>query len=144
MAAFSAAMEAGAALDQVEAALAGAQAALAAAAAPAAGDLRVRADALTLLVRAAAHEYEESLEAGQVADILAYHEAHAFLDVARGQAGALGAEPGARVQAEKALTALQGADEAFGDMAAPQPEARDPAILLAVAARVELALSSVR
>lgn len=144
MAAFSAAMEARMPLPEVEAALAAVQAAFAAAAAAADADLRVRAEALTLLVRAAAHEYEESQEAGQVTDLFAYHEAHAFLAVARAQAGALAAFPAAAVQAEKALAALQGAEEAFGDMAGPELEARDPAILLAVAARVELALSSVR
>lgn len=143
MVAFSATMEAGAALPEVEAALAGAKAAFAAAAAPEAGELKVRADALVLLVRAAAHEYEESTEGAEVSDIFAYHEANAFLTVARTLATALAAEPAAQAQAEKALAALDGASEAFGDMGGETLEAKDPAILLAVAARVELALSSV-
>lgn len=144
MAAFSAALEAKAELPAVEAALAAAQAAFAAAALPEAGELRTRADALVALVKAAAHEYEASTEGGTVGDIDAYHEAHAFIAVARNLATALANEPTAKLQAEKALAALDGADEAFGDMSKTELEARDPAILMAVAAKVELALSSVR
>lgn len=143
MAAFSAALESGGPAADVEAALAAAQAALAAAAAPEADELRVRADALILLVRAAAHEYEESTEGGAVGDVFAYHEAHAFIEVARSLATALGADAAAKPAADKALAALDGAAEAFGDMSGAMLEAKDPAILLAVAAKVELALSSV-
>lgn len=144
MADFSAAMEAKAPLDQVEAALAKVHQAFAAAAAPKADELRLRADALTLLVRAAAHEYEESTEGGTVGDIYAYHEAHGFIAVARDLATDLATKPAAKAAAEKALAALASADEAFGDMRGPELLAGDPAILLAVAAKVELALSAVR
>ena len=144
MAALSAAMEAKADLPTVEAALAAAQAAFAAAALPEAGDLRTRADALVAFVKAAAHEYEGSTEGGTVGDVMAYHEAHAFIEVARNLATVLAAEPAAKTQAEKALAALAEADEAFGDMTKTELEAKDPAILLAVAAKVELVLSSVR
>lgn len=144
MAEFSAKMEAGAPLPEVEKALAAAHALFAAAAAPKAGDLRLRADALILLLRAAAHEYEESIEGGQVSDLFAYHEAHAFVAVARELVRDLAANPAAKDDAEKALAALDGAEEAFGDMSKTVLEARDPAIMLAVAARVELALSAVR
>lgn len=144
MTAFSAVMEAGAPLPEVEAALAAAQAAFAAAAAPEADEVKVRADALVLVVRAAAHEYEESTEGGVVGDVMAYHEAHAFIDVARALATALAADPAAKAQSEKVLVALDGAAEAFGDMTGTALEAKDPAILMAVAAKVELALSSVR
>jgi len=95
-------------------------------------------------VRAAAHEYEESTEGSVVGDVMAYHEAHAFIEVARNLATALAADPAAKAQSEKVLVALEGAAEAFGDMSGPTFEAKDPSILLAVAARVELALSSVR
>jgi hypothetical protein len=144
MTAFSATMEAGAPLPEVEAALAAARAAFAAAAAPEADEVKVRVDALVLVVRAAAHEYEESTEGGVVGDVMAYHEAHAFIEVARNLATALAADPAAKAQSEKVLVALEGAAEAFGDMSGPTFEAKDPSILLAVAARVELALSSVR
>ncbi len=144
MTAFSATMEAGAPLPDVEAALAAAQAAFATAAAPEADEVKVRADALVLVVRAAAHEYEESTEGGVVGDVMAYHEAHAFIDVARTLATALAADPAAKAQSEKVLVALDGAAEAFGDMSGTALEAKDPAILMAVAAKVELALSSVR
>ena len=143
MTAFSAAMEAKADLPTVEAALADAQAGFAAAALPEADELRTRADALVALVKAAAHEYEGSTEGGTVGDVMAYHEAHAFIEIARNLATGLAAEPAAKTQAEKALAALAEADEAFGDMTQPTLEARDPAILLAVAAKVELVLSSV-
>lgn len=144
MTAFSAVMEARAPLPEVEAALAAAQAAFAAAAAPEADEVKVRADALVLVVRAAAHEYEESTEGGVVGDVMAYHEAHAFIDVARALATTLAADPTAKAGAEKVLVALDGAAEAFGDMTGTALEAKDPAILMAVAAKVELALSSVR
>lgn len=144
MAAFSDAMERRADLAEVEAALATVHAAFAAAAAPAADDLQTRAAALVLLLRAAAHEYAESTEGGSVGDSMAYHEAHAFVEVARGLAVDLAGSPATREAAEKALVAIGAADEAFGDMTGPELEARDPAILMAVAARAELALSSVR
>lgn len=144
MAAFSAAMEAKAPLAEVEAALAAVRTAFATAAGAGSQDLRTRADALVLLVRAAAHEYDESIENARVTDPYAYHEAAAFLTVARRQTEALAEDPAAAAQANKALSALQDAGEAFGDLSGPTLEARDPAILLAAAARVELALSSVR
>ncbi|HMS96432.1 MAG TPA: hypothetical protein PKA03_14660 [Tabrizicola sp.] len=143
MAAFSAALESGGPVADVEVALATAQTAFAAAAAPQADELRVRADALILLTRAAAHEYEESTEGGSVGDVFAYHEAHAFIEVARSLATALSADAAAKPAADKALAALDGAAEAFGDMSGTTLEAKDPAILQAVAAKVELALSSV-
>jgi hypothetical protein len=44
----------------------------------------------------------------------------------------------------KALSALDGAGEAFKGLEAGTPEAGDPSILAAVAARVELAAGAVR
>ena len=113
MTAFSATMEAGAPLPEVEAALAAVHAAFAAAAAPEADEVKVRADALVLVVRAAANEYAESTEGGVVGDVMAYHEAHAFIDVARTLATALAADPAAKAQSEKVLVALDGAVEAL-------------------------------
>lgn len=146
MTAFSAAMEAGAAQPEVEAALAAVSAAVAAAGAGEEAEGRTRLDAIVALLQAAAHEYAGSIEGGQVTDPLAFHEAQAFVVIARmrasGLAGAI--DPALATAAGRALDALATADEAFGDIMAPELVARDPAILLGVAARVELVASSVR
>ena len=144
MTAFSEAMERGADLSEVEAALSAAQAAFATAAAPEADEPATRAAAIVVLLRAAAHEYEESTEDGTVGDVMAYHEAHGFVQVARNALAALATLPEAKAAAEKALAATQGADEAFGDMSGAELEVHESEILMGVAARVELALSSVR
>lgn len=146
MEAFSASLEAGAAQAEVEAALAAVSAAIAAAGAGAEGDGRTRLDAIVALLQAAAHEYAGSIEGGQVTDPLAFHEAQAFVVVARMRASGLAqaADPALATAASRALDALATADEAFGDIMAPDLVARDPAILLGVAARVELVASSVR
>jgi hypothetical protein len=145
MTAFSETMERGAGPDEVDAALAAVAAAVAAAGAPVDPKLRDRFDAVVVLLRAAAAEYAESTEGGTVGDVTPYFEAYGFVSVARDMAAALAAVPDARASAAgtKALDALAGADEAFGDLATGDPVARDPAILLAVAARVELIASSV-
>lgn len=144
MAAFSAKLEAGAPASEVAAALADFRTAVAAAAAPEAGELRVRFDAMVTVLRAAAAEYTGSIEGGAVSDVMAYHEAHAFVAIARDLAQGLTADPKSTPAAEKALAAMVAADEAFGDITSTTAEARDPAILLGVAARVELAASMVR
>lgn len=144
MSAFSGTLERGATLEEAAGALAHVQAAVAAAAAPEADNNRARYDAMIAVIRAAASEYASATEEGVVGDIMAYHEAHAFVAVARALAQGLAQTPETKAAADKALIALQGADEAFGDMNAATLEARDPAILLGVAARVELVGSAVR
>lgn len=143
MVAFSEAMEQGADQATVQARLADVQAAIAAAAAVEADELPTRFAALTALTKAAAHEYSESIEGGAVSDVMAWHEAWAFLQVARDLATALTATSAA-APATKILAALDTAAPAFGDLAAATPLAGDPAILLGIAARVELAASQVR
>ncbi len=144
MAAFSAKLEAGAPANEVAAALADFRTAVAAAAAPEADEVAVRFDAMVTVLRAAASEYTGSIEGGAVSDVMAYHEAHAFVSIARDLAKGLTTNPKSAAAAEKALAAMVAADEAFGDMTSTAAEARDPAILLGVAARVELAASMVR
>ena len=144
MQAFSATLEAKAPMAEVEAALAAVSAAVAAAQAPESGNLSVRTDALARLVKASASEYGGSIENGEVSDVMAYHESHAFLEVARVLAEGLQKEAASEKAATRILDALKGADEAFGDISKPEVKANDPAILLAVAARVELIASSVR
>ena len=145
MKAFSAAMERTAPPEAVEAALETVRAAIAAAAAPEAGELRARFDALTLLGRAASEEYAGSTEGGSVGDVLAYFEAHAFLVTGKRLAEALAQLEQTKPAAEKALAALAGGDEAFGDMTGASAFLiADPAILRGVAARLELIASSVR
>lgn len=144
MQAFSAALEAGAALDVVEAKLTNLRAAIAAATAPAQGELRVRFDAIVLLLKAAADEYEGSIEGGAVTDVMAYHEAHAFVQTAGLWLADLAKSDAAKVAAGKAIAALPSADEAFGDMSGAALKAGDASILAALAARVELYASAVR
>ena len=100
--------------------------------------------ALVVVSKAAAAEYQGSIEAGSVSDAMAYHEAYAFLAIARDLATGLQADPLAGKAAGRALEVLAEADTAFGDMAQTTLEARDPAILLAIAARLELIGSTVR
>lgn len=145
MMAFSAALEAGAPQAEVDTALAAVSAAIAAAGGGEAAAGRTRLDAIVALLQAAADEYAGSIEGGQVTDPLAFHEAQAFVVIARIRAAALATEPEpkAATAAGRALDALATADEAFGDIMAADLVARDPAILLGVAARVELLASSV-
>lgn len=146
MTAFSEAMEQGADQATVTARLADIQAAIAAGQAVEADELPTRFAALTALVKAAEHEYEESIAEGTVQDVMAWHESWAFLEVARSLATALATHPDAKAAAAaaKVLTALDGAAPAFGDLQAATPLAGDAGILSAVAGRVELAASQVR
>lgn len=144
MKAFSAAMESGSTVDTVNAGIADFRTSVAAAKAGQAADLKARIGALVLLVKAAAEEYSGSIENGSVTELMGYAEARAFLKVAREEATALQAQDLTKAAAGRVLDALAGADEAFGDLTAVPLLANDPAILQAVAARVELIASTVR
>ena len=142
--AFTATMAKGAPLAEVEAALAEVSVGIAAAGIGEQAALRSRFDAAVLLLKAAAGEYSGSIADGKVSDAMAYHEAHAFVALARRAMTELAAQPLTATAAPRALQAMQAADDAFGDMTKPELAARDPAILFGVAARVELIASSVR
>ena len=144
IATFTATMAKGAPLAEVEAALAAVSVGVAAAGAGEQAALRSRFDAAVLLLKAAAGEYSGSIAGGKVTDEMAYHEAHAFVALARRTMTELAAQPLTATAAPRALQAMQAADDAFGDMTKPELAARDPAILFGVAARVELIASSVR
>lgn len=144
MTAFSAALEAGVSLEEVEAKLAGVRAAISAAVLPAQGNLRVRFDAIVILLRAAAAEYTGSIEAGAVSDLMAYHEANAFVQTAGLWLTDLAKADAAKAAAEKTIAALPAAAEAFGDMTGTALLAGNPAILAALAARAELYAAQVR
>ena len=139
MTAFSQTLESGADLPQVDAALAAVSAAIRAA--RQSDNLRDQFDAVVVLLKAAAHEYAGSIADGKVSDVMAYHESYAFVAIARQRLGKL---HGAEKPAAKALAALDDAAPAFGDMATMDLLVGDPAILAAVAARVELYASQVR
>lgn len=109
-----------------------------------ASEIRARFDAVTLLLKAAAGEYEGSLKDGAVEDVMAWHEARSFVTLAREALQDLAATPKWTAAANKALAATREADAAFGDPMAETLLAGDPQILLGVAARVELVSSSVR
>jgi hypothetical protein len=107
-------------------------------------NVRARFDAVTLLLKAAAGEYEGSLKDGAVEDVMAWHEARSFVTLAREALQDLAAMPKWTAAANKSLAATREADAAFGDPMAETPLAGDPQILLGVAARLELISSSVR
>lgn len=146
MTALSEAMEAAAPLDQVQAKLAEVQAAIAAGQAVEADEVKTRFDALLILVKAAAAEYEGAIQDGKVEEAMAWHEAWAFLAVAKDLTADLAALPDEKAQkaAAKIAEALAGTDAAFGDIGAADLLAADPGILSAAAGRVELAASQVR
>ncbi len=144
MKAFSAAMESSAPIDAVNAALADFRSSVAMAKADEAAELKARVEALVVVVKAAAEEYAGSIEGGVVTNVMAFHEAHAFLTLAREEAANLQTQELTEAASGRILEALTASDEAFGDLAVLQPVAQDPAILHAVAARVELIGASVR
>jgi len=116
------------------------EAAFSAAAAVEASETRARFDAVVLLLKAAAEEYEGATAGGKVTDSMGWYEAFDFVFLARTELEALSKVDLSAKAAPRALEALKAADEAF-----TTPEtAADPAILLGVAAKVELLASSVR
>jgi hypothetical protein len=146
MTALSEAMEAGMAPEAVQARLGDARAVVAAGQAVEADEIAVRFTALVVLVKAAAAEYEGSITDGKVQEPMAWHEAWAFLAVAKNLATGLAELPDdkAKAAAVKITQALAETDAVFGDIDAVDMVAGDAGALLAVAGRVELAASQVR
>jgi len=107
-------------------------------------EVRARFDAVVLLVKAAAGEYQASITDGKVEDLMGWHEAWSFIGIARAQLQDLAGQPLAAKAAPKALKALEDVNPAFGDPMAAAPLAGDAQILLGVAAKLELIASSVR
>lgn len=144
IAAFHATLTKGAPQDEVDAALTAVSAAFAAAAAVEADQVRARFDAVVLLLKAAAEEYQGAIKDGAVEDVMGWHEAWSFIGIARQHLADLAALPLSAKAAPKALKALEAVDAAFGDPMAAVPLAGDGQVLLGVAAKVELIASSVR
>ncbi len=142
--AFTAAMSAGSDQAAVDTALAELSQVFAADAAVQADQVRARFDAVALLLKAAAGEYAASIENGTVTDAMGWHEAQAFVAIARRHLTDLSTLGMSAIAAPKALDALADADTVFGDPLAADLLAGDPKILLGIAARVELIASSVR
>lgn len=144
IAAFTDTMAKGAPQDTVDQAAARVAQAFSAAASVKDTEIRARFDAVVLLVKAAAGEYQASITDGKVEDVMGWHEAWSFIDIARAELGDLSNQPLSAKAAPKALKALADVDAAFGDPMAAVPLAGDPQILLGVAAKLELIASSVR
>lgn len=142
LAAVGTAIEAGAAPEAVDAAMADLARAIATSAAPEAAEKRLRADALVLLMRAAASDYANALAAPGTIDLVPYAEAHGFVMTARDRAAELAgdADPAVAAAAQKMLAAITTAEPLFNAPAV----AGDPALLLAAAARIELSASGVK
>lgn len=137
-------MAKGAPLAEVDQAASRVAQAFAAAASVKDTEIRARFDAVVLLVKAAAGEYQASLTDGKVEDIMGWHEAWSFIAIARAQLQDLANQPLSAKAALKALAALDNVTPAFGDPMAAVPLAGDAQILLSVAAQLELIASSVR
>lgn len=140
---FSAAMESGAPVPAMHEALAAFQDDVEAAINAAGPDAKARFAVAIAVLKAAAAEYAGSIEGNEVTDALAYHEAQAFVDVAREMIAVLTEAPKVGPVAARAIAAMEPAAEAFGAVDGVFA-ANDPAILLAVAARVELISSQLR
>jgi hypothetical protein len=138
MQAFSSVMEAGGDPATALAAFKGA-----AATAMGAPDATMRFTVALAVLKAAAAEYAGSIDGGQVVDVMAYHEAEAFVGVARDLLTPLAGDADLSKLVVRAQAAMDPAAAAFS-MDGAQFVANDPAILLAVAARVELLSSQVR
>ena len=115
----------------------------AAAEAMAAPDAAARFRVAVAVLKASAAEYSSSIEGGEVTDALAYHEAQAFVAVSKSMLEPLADDPTLGTLATRAIAAMEPAAAAFG-VANGDFIANDPAILLGVAARVELLASQVR
>lgn len=144
IAAFTATMAKDAPQAEVDAALAAVSQAFATAAAVEADEVRARFDAVVLVLKAATGEYEGSIENGAVADVMAWHEAYSFTQLAGLRLAELAALPLSAEAAAKATAILAETAAAFGDPTAATLLAGDPAILASVAAKIELLASSVR
>ncbi|MEO8243269.1 MAG: hypothetical protein ABI832_13250 [bacterium] len=142
--AFTVAMQAEAAQTEVNTALTAVSEVFAADAAAEADQTRARFDAVVLLVKAAAEEYNNAIANGEVTDLMGWHEARSFIAIARRDLQALATIPLSAKAAPKALTALDATTAVFGDPLATAPMAGDPQVLLGIAAKVELIASSVR
>jgi hypothetical protein len=140
------AMEAKAPQAEVDARLAELVAAIQAIRATDSGEYKDRFAALALLMRAAASEYGEAVEGGKVENVTPYIEGYGFVLTAQALAAELAADSDAKVAAAgaKATEALAATSEVFGDLAAADLTIGDPAVFLAIAARIELAASQVR
>ena len=142
--AFTGAMAAGRSKADVDAALDVVSKGFTAAALGEADQARTRFDAVVLLLKAAADEYQAAIKNGAVEDVMGWHEAWSFVELAREKLKDLAGLPLSAKAAPKAILAMKPADMAFGDPKASVPLAGDAQILLGVAARVELIASSVR
>ena len=142
LAAIGAAMEAAAPVETVDVAMAKLAEAIKAAAAPDHRAKRLRADALVLLLRAAASDYATAVATRDAIDLVPFAEARGFVITARDRATELASEADPEVAAagQKMVTALADAESLFQGT----PTAGDPSILLATAARIELAASGVK
>ncbi|MGB8814578.1 MAG: hypothetical protein WCC57_15480 [Paracoccaceae bacterium] len=139
-------MASAAPIGDVEAALARVQVAIAAAAAKGDAAPRVQIDALIALTRAAASEYAGSIKDGAIDDVMAFQEAHGFIEVAKVRAQILAAslDPVVASVGAKTLDTLGATAAAFDAIETTAPKPGDATILAAAAARIELAAFAVK
>ena len=140
---FSATMEQGASAAETRQALIDFQKKVDAAIEADKPDAKLRFAVAVAVLKAAAAEYSGSIEGTEVTDAMAYNEAQAFVGIARKLLEPLIADTPLARLATRAQAAMDQAKEAFG-AANGAFIANDPAILMSVAARVELLASQVR
>lgn len=92
------------------------------------------------LTRVAADEYAIAVEGGTLANVKEYHDAWGFMRVIEAEAGELAASDDAKASdaAEAIVEQVEAAGAAFGDLQGQGDYEKDPSILYAAAARMEL------
>ena len=93
------------------------------------------------LTRVAADEYAIAVEGGTLANVKEYHDAWSFMRVIEAEAGELAASDDAKASdaAAAIVEQVEAAGSAFGDLQGQGDYEKDPSILYAAAARMELA-----
>ncbi|MEH6787427.1 MAG: hypothetical protein V7673_08895 [Paracoccus sp. (in: a-proteobacteria)] len=93
------------------------------------------------LTRVAADEYAIAVEGGTLANVKEYHDAWGFMRVIQAEAGELAASDDASTSdaAAAIVEQAEAAGSAFGDLQGQGDYEKDPSILYAAAARMELA-----
>ncbi|MCV2870593.1 hypothetical protein OEW28_18430 [Defluviimonas sp. WL0002] len=132
------AMAEGAPLEDVQAAMNTLSEAIGAARGMSEADAELRMDEIVDLVRAAADEYESSIENGAVTDQIAFYEARGFIEVARDRAAGLTADPEVSGISEQVIDALAAMDGAFDPMSAGSSPQDAVSIIRGAAAKIEL------
>jgi len=147
LAELAAAVEGGASVDDAKAALAEVLHEVEEAREHTGGGAAARLRSIALITREAAHEYEEAVEGGKIAELHEYQDAWGFLEAARAMADELAESDDSEVVEAVAKIRAQ-LDEVAPAFTGVAPAAdftpADPSLIYGAAARMELAALSVK